>query len=206
MHPQAEPKKLKTRRKVRGGRRRWCRGENDVDVLAGVNDAGSVLGGGHGFLRRRWPWSAVKRLWRQGEFFPQQGAVASLPSRQRRRQRQRRPLVRDRLTDGAPVLRHAQHVPSAIVTEAETQRVVSLIHALDRPSLPRHMQLYHPNCGDAVSLAMVPSCSATTLSNEIFETGIKRTCRLLIELTPVTPSERRKCPVCHKESTCERNV
>ena len=51
------------------------------------------------------------------------------------------PLVRDRLTGGAPVLRHAQHALSAIVTEAETQRVVSLIHALDRPSLPRHMEL-----------------------------------------------------------------
>jgi len=114
------------------------------------------------------------------------------------------PLVRDRLTGGAPVLRHAQHALSAIVTEAETQRVVSLIHALDRPSLPRHMELYHSNCGDAVTLAMVPSDPATTLSNEIFETGMKR--RLLIELTPVTPSERRKCPVCHKESTCERSV
>jgi len=43
------------------------------------------------------------------------------------------------------------------VTEAETQRVVSLIHTLDRPSLPRHTELYHSNCGDAVTLAMVPS-------------------------------------------------
>ena len=98
------------------------------------------------------------------------------------------PLVRDQLMDGAPVLRHAQralsgtqHALSAIVTEAETQRVVSLIHALDRPSLPRHMELYHSNCGDAVTLAMVPSDPATTLSNEIFETGMKH--RLLLELT-----------------------
>jgi len=57
---------------------------------------------------------------------------------------------------------------------------------------------------DAVTLAMVPSDPAITLPNEIFETGMKR--RLLTEVTPVTPSERRKCPVCHKESTCERNV
>ena len=64
------------------------------------------------------------------------------------------------------------------------------------------MELYHLNCGDAVTLAMAPSDPATTLSNEIFETGIKR--RPLI--TPMTPSERRKCPVCHKESTCERSV
>jgi len=99
------------------------------------------------------------------------------------------PLVRDRVTGWAPVLRHAQHALSAIVTEAETQRAVSLIYALDRPSLPRHMELYHSNCGDAVILAMVPSDPATTLSNKIFETGMKR--RLLIELTPVTPSERR---------------
>ena len=89
--------------------------------------------------------------------------------------------MRDRLTGGAPVLRHAQHALSAIVTEAETQRVISLIHALDRPSLPRHMELYHSNCGDAVTLAMVPSDPATTLSNEIFETGMKH--RLLLELT-----------------------
>ena len=66
------------------------------------------------------------------------------------------------------------------------------------------MELYHSNCGDAVTLAMVPSEPATTLSNKIFETGMKR--RLLIELTPVTLSERRKCPVCHKESTCERSL
>jgi len=66
------------------------------------------------------------------------------------------------------------------------------------------MELYHSNSGDAVTLAMVPSDPATALSNGIFETGMKR--RLLIELTPVTPIERRKCPVCHKESTCERSV
>ena len=66
------------------------------------------------------------------------------------------------------------------------------------------MELYHSNCGDAVTLAMVPSDPATTLSNEIIETDMTR--RLLVELTPVAPSERRKCPVCHKESTCERSV
>ena len=66
------------------------------------------------------------------------------------------------------------------------------------------MELYHSNYGDTVTLAMAPSDPATTLPNEIFETGMKR--RLLIELTPVAPSERRKCPVCHKESTCERSV
>jgi len=53
-------------------------GIDDVDVFAGVNDAGRVLGSGHGALRRRRPWSAVKRLRRQGgrELFPQRGAVA----------------------------------------------------------------------------------------------------------------------------------
>ena len=35
---------------------------DDVDVIAGVNDAGRVLGAGHGSLRRRWPWGVVKRL------------------------------------------------------------------------------------------------------------------------------------------------
>jgi len=104
----------------------------------------------------------------------------------------------------APVLRHTQRALSAIVTEAETQRAVSLIHALDKPSLPRHMELYHSNYGDTVTLAMAPSDPATTPPNEIFETGMKR--RPLIERTPMTPSERRKCPVCHKESTCERSV
>ena len=75
------------------------------------------------------------------------------------------------------------------MTEAGTQRAASPIYALDRPSLPRHIELYHSNCGDAAILAMVPSDPATALSNKIFETGMKR--RLLIELTPVTPSERR---------------
>ena len=59
------------------------------------------------------------------------------------------------------------------MTEVETQRVVSLIRALGRPSLPRHMELYRSNCGDAATLAMVPSSPATTLSNGIFETGMK---------------------------------
>ena len=63
------------------------------------------------------------------------------------------------------------------------------------------MELYHSNCGDAVTLDMAPSDPATTLPNEIFETGMKR--RPLVELNPVTPSERRKSPVCHKEPTCE---
>jgi len=58
-----------------------------------------------------------------------------------------------------------------------------------RPSLPRHLELYHSNCGDAVTLAIVPSEPETTLSNQIFETGMKG--RLLIEPTPVTPSERQ---------------
>ena len=66
------------------------------------------------------------------------------------------------------------------------------------------MELYHCNCGGAVTPAMPPSDPATALPNEIFETGMKR--RPLVELTPVTPSEQRKCPVCHKESTCERSV
>ena len=64
------------------------------------------------------------------------------------------------------------------------------------------MELYHSNCGGAVTFAMAPSGPAATLPNEIFKTGMKR--RLLIEITPVTPSERCKCPVFHKEPTCER--
>ena len=51
-------------------------GIDDVDVIAGVSDVGRVLGGGHGALLRRRPWGAVKRLRRQGELFPQRGAVA----------------------------------------------------------------------------------------------------------------------------------
>ena len=43
------------------------RGVEDVNGFAGVDGVGRVLGGGHGALRRRRPWSAVKRLRRQGE-------------------------------------------------------------------------------------------------------------------------------------------
>ena len=34
------------------------------------------------------------------------------------------------------------------------------------------MELYNSNCGDPVTLAMVPSDPATTLSNSSFATGI----------------------------------
>ena len=57
------------------------------------------------------------------------------------------------------------HVLSTIANEAETRRVINLVSGLDNPDLPRHMELYHSNCGDAVTLAMVPSDSATTLLN-----------------------------------------
>jgi len=119
---------------------------------------------------------------------PQPSPQAALAARAFVRVAASAPLVRDRLTGGAPVLRHAQRALSAIVTEAETQRAVSLIHALDKPSLPRHMELYHSNCGYAVTLAMAPSDPATTPSNDIFEAGMKR--RLLIEQAPVIASER----------------
>jgi len=85
------------------------------------------------------------------------------------------------------VMNHTQHVLSSIVNEAdtdltrntraphftpalasvpygkykfefaETRRVISLVSGLDNPDLPRHMELYHSNCGDAVTLAMAPS-------------------------------------------------
>ena len=34
-------------------------GADDFDVVVGVNDAGRLLGGGRGALRRRWPWSKI---------------------------------------------------------------------------------------------------------------------------------------------------
>ena len=111
------------------------------------------------------------------------------------------PLVRDRLEGAATVLKHTQHVLSTIVNEAETRRVVGLISSMDNPRLPRHMELYHSNCGDATTLGMLPSDSATTLSNRSFETGIIR--RLLLPITPVTRGERRRCPTCHKASSCD---
>ena len=111
------------------------------------------------------------------------------------------PLVHDRLVGAASVMNHTQHVLSTIANEAETRRVISLVSGLDNPDLPRHMELYHSNCGDAVTLAMVPSDSATTFSNRSFATGIIR--RLLLPISHVTRGERRRCPGCHKESTCE---
>ena len=47
--------------------------------------------------------------------------------------------------------------------EAETRRVISLVLGLDNPDLSRHIELCHSNCGDAVTLAIVPSDPATTL-------------------------------------------
>ena len=42
-------------------------------------------------------------------------------------------------------MKHTQHAPSTIVSEAEARRVVGLINAMDNPWLPRHMELYHSN-------------------------------------------------------------
>ena len=67
--------------------------------------------------------------------------------------------------------------------------------------LPRHMELYYSNCGDAVTLAMAPSDPATTLPNRSFATGIIR--RPLLPISHVNRVVRRRCPGCHKESTCE---
>jgi hypothetical protein len=114
------------------------------------------------------------------------------------------PLVRDRLEGAASNLKHTQHVLSSIVSEAEAQRVVVDIKALDDQAfLPRHMELYLSNCGDTTTLGMVPSDSATTLSNRSFEIGIIR--RLLLSIIPVTRSERRRCLNCHKVSTCDHS-
>ena len=65
------------------------------------------------------------------------------------------PLVRDRIEGSASVMKHTQHVLSTIVSEAEARRVVGLINAMDNPRLPRHMELYYSNCGDATTLAML---------------------------------------------------
>ena len=67
------------------------------------------------------------------------------------------PLVHDRLVGAATAMNHTQHDLSSIANEAETRRVISLVSGLDNPDLPRHMELYHSNCGDAVTLAMAPS-------------------------------------------------
>ena len=69
-------------------------------------------------------------------------------------------------------MNHTQLVMSAIANVTETRRVISLVSGLDNPDLPRHIELYHSNCGDAVTLAMVPSDLATALSNRSFTTGI----------------------------------
>ena len=77
-------------------------------------------------------------------------------------------------------MKHTQHVLSTSVSEAEARRVVGLISAMDNPVLPRHMELYLSNCGDATTLATVPTDSATTLSNPSFAGGITR--RLLLPI------------------------
>ena len=75
--------------------------------------------------------------------------------------------MRDRTEDSASVMKHTQHALSTIVSAAEARRVVGLINAMDSPWLPRHMELYHSNCGDATTLAMLPTDAATTLSNPL---------------------------------------
>ena len=98
-------------------------------------------------------------------------------------------------------MNHTQHVLSTIVNEAETRRVISLVSGLDNPDLPRHMELYHSNCGDAVTLAMASSDTAAALSNRSIATGTVR--RPLHPISHVTRGERCRCPGCYKESTRE---
>ena len=111
------------------------------------------------------------------------------------------PLVHDWLVGAATVMNYTQHVLPSIANEAETRRVISLVSGLDNPDLPRHKGLYNSNCRDSVTLAMAPSDPATTLSNRSFATGSIR--RLLLPISHVNRGERRRCPGCHKESTCE---
>jgi len=99
---------------------------------------------------------------------------------------------------------HTQHVLSTIVSEAEARRVVGLINAMDNPQLPRHMELHHSDCGDATTLAMLPTDAATTLPNPSFTGGIAR--RLLLSTHQVLRSERRRCLACHKSSTREHSA
>ena len=109
--------------------------------------------------------------------------------------------MRDRLVGAATVINHTQHVLSSIVNEAETRRVISLVSSLDNPDLPRHMEHYKSGCGDPFIYTMVPSDPSTTFSNRSFATGTIR--RLLLPISHVNRGERRRCPGCHKESTCE---
>ena len=69
---------------------------------------------------------------------------------------------------------HTQHVLSAIANEVETRQVISLVSGHDNPDLSRHMELHHSNCGDAATLAMVFSDSATTIPKRSFAMGIIR--------------------------------
>ena len=114
-------------------------------------------------------------------------AAAALAARALARITAAAPLVHDRLVGAAAVMNHTQNTLSTIANEAETRRVISLVSGLDNPDLPRHMEPEHSNCGDTVTLSMVPSSSA----------------RLLLPISHVTRGGRRRCPGCHKESTRE---
>ena len=63
------------------------------------------------------------------------------------------------------------HPVTDIVNEAETRRVISLVSSLDNPDLPRHMEHYNSNCGDPVTVAMVPSDPAATLFKPFLRNG-----------------------------------
>ena len=81
------------------------------------------------------------------------------------------PLVHGRLVGAATVMNHMQHALSSIANEAETRREISLVSSLDDPGLPRHMEHHNSNCGDPITVAMVPSDPAATPPKPFLRNG-----------------------------------
>jgi hypothetical protein len=96
-------------------------------------------------------------------------------------------LVRGRIEGSVSAMKNTQHVLSAIVSEARARRVVGFIRAMDNPRLPRHIKLYHSNCGGATTLATLPTISATTLPDPSFVGDITQ--KLLYPVHQVTRSQ-----------------
>ena len=95
------------------------------------------------------------------------------------------------LRDQDRPLRHLQHVLASISEDSAHVLVTEAIAESDDPAHPRHMAVHLSHCGDPTTLSMVPTCPATTFSNDQFEAVTNR--RLLL---PIYTNSGRDCLTC----------
>ena len=102
------------------------------------------------------------------------------------------------LRDQDRPLRHLQHLLASISQDAAHDLITEAITESDDPAHPRLMTVHLSNCGDPTALAMAPTCSITTFSNDQFEVVTNR--RLFLPLYSKIGSDCLTFLTCGKTS------